>query len=151
NLFTYKPMAWWLVIGLIQTFVIIPLIVRRWGKGGYCGWICSCGALAETLGDTHRQKMPHGPRWNRLNLLGQAILAFAMALFVARVVTWYWPESSIGRPLARFYDTMLANNPIGGISLDYYHVVDMFLAGIVGVGLYFWLSGRVWCRFACPL
>ena len=24
-------------------------------------------------------------------------------------------------------------------------------AGIVGVGMYFWFSGRVWCRFACPL
>ena len=30
-------------------------------------------------------------------------------------------------------------------------MVDVFLAGIVGVGLYFWFSGRVWCRFACPL
>ena len=25
------------------------------------------------------------------------------------------------------------------------------MAGILGVGLYFWFSGRVWCRFACPL
>ena len=38
-----------------------------------------------------------------------------------------------------------------GIELNYYHLVDIFLAGIVGVGCYFWLSGRVWCRFACPL
>src|ERR1700693_5122823 len=29
--------------------------------------------------------------------------------------------------------------------------VDIFLAGIIGVGMYFWFSGRVWCRFACPL
>ena len=34
---------------------------------------------------------------------------------------------------------------------DYYHVVDIFLAGVVGVAMYFWFSGRVWCRFACPL
>ena len=38
-----------------------------------------------------------------------------------------------------------------GVQLNYYHVVDIFLAGIVGVGMYFWFSGRVWCRFACPL
>src|SRR5688572_2873156 len=38
-----------------------------------------------------------------------------------------------------------------GLQLNYYHVVDIFLAGIVGVGMYFWFSGRVWCRFACPL
>jgi len=29
--------------------------------------------------------------------------------------------------------------------------VDLLWAGILGVGLYFWFSGRVWCRFACPL
>src|SRR5205085_1631478 len=38
-----------------------------------------------------------------------------------------------------------------GIQLNYWHIVDLFLAGIVGVGAYFWFSGRVWCRFACPL
>jgi polyferredoxin len=38
-----------------------------------------------------------------------------------------------------------------GVELNNYHVVDIFLAGIVGVGFYFWFSGRVWCRFACPL
>ena len=27
----------------------------------------------------------------------------------------------------------------------------MFLAGVLGYGFYFWFSGRVWCRFACPL
>lgn len=150
NFFTSKPMTWWLVIGAVQTFVIIPLIVRRWGKGAYCGWVCSCGALAETLGDTHRQKMPHGPIWNRVNFVGQAVLGFATLLFVTRVIGW----SSNGKAgeLARaFYDRMLSNNSVLGVSLDYYHLVDIFLAGIVGVGLYFWFSGRVWCRFACPL
>src|SRR5947208_182421 len=29
--------------------------------------------------------------------------------------------------------------------------VGLFMGGILGVGLYFWFSGRVWCRFACPL
>src|SRR5882672_6724120 len=71
NVFTDQPLKAWLVVSLIQTFVIIPLIVWRWGKGAYCGWICSCGALAETLGDKQRQKMPHGPLWNRLNMVGQ--------------------------------------------------------------------------------
>jgi len=33
----------------------------------------------------------------------------------------------------------------------YKWAVDVFLAGIVGYGFYFWFSGRVWCRFMCPL
>ncbi len=147
NFFTPYPMWWWLGIGAVQTFVIIPLIIRRWGKGAYCGWICSCGALAETLGDRHRQKMPHGPLWNRLNMTGQVILVIAFLLFALRIVSWTWPGGLAGR----VYQGLLSSWSVFGVELNYYHVVDIFLAGIVGVGMYFWFSGRVWCRFACPL
>jgi NosR/NirI family transcriptional regulator, nitrous oxide reductase regulator len=27
----------------------------------------------------------------------------------------------------------------------------VLLAGVIGYGCYFWFSGRVWCRFFCPL
>ncbi len=151
NVFSPRPLAWWLVIAFIQTFVLIPLIIRRWGKGAYCGWICSCGALAETMGDAHRQKMPHGPIWNRVNMTGQVILGLAFLLFLGRAVSWTWPDSRVGRVAGKFYEGLLSNWSLLGVELNYYHVVDMFLAGIVGVGTYFWFSGRVWCRFACPL
>src|SRR5205085_11361485 len=49
NVFTEQPMWGWLAVSFFQTFVVIPLIVWKWGKGAYCGWICSCGALAETV------------------------------------------------------------------------------------------------------
>ena len=147
NFFTEQPMWWWLAIGFVQTFVIIPLIIRRWGKGAYCGWICSCGALSETLGDKHRSKMPHGPLWNRMNMVGQVILAAAFLLFALRIVSWNWR----GGFADQWYHKLLSSWSVFGIELNYYHVVDMFLAGIVGVGMYFWFSGRVWCRFACPL
>lgn len=151
NVFSSKPMLWWLVIAFLQTFVIIPLIIRKWGKGAYCGWICSCGALAETMGDSHRQKMPHGPLWNRLNMVGQAVLALAFLLFLGRAVSWAWPGTGFGRAAEKFFSGLLSGWSVAGIELNYYHVVDIFLAGIVGVGMYFWFSGRVWCRFACPL
>lgn len=148
NVFTAKPLAAWLAISCIQTFVIVPLIVWRWGKGAYCGWICSCGALAETLGDTHRTKMPHGPSWNRLNMVGQGILAVALAMLALRVVFWISPGSGT----ERFFDALLKDGPDPRLSgLSYKYAVDFMLAGVVGLGCYFWLSGRVWCRFACPL
>ena len=150
NLFTEAPLWGWLVVSLIQTFVIIPLIVRRWGKGAYCGWICSCGALAETMGDAHRHKMPHGPFWNKLNMIGQVFLWAAFLLLGFRILGWIFPESfwnavfqylTFGSPLA---DKGL---PI----FNYAYFVDLIWAGIMGVSFYFHLSGRVWCRFACPL
>ena len=140
NVFQAHPSTTWLVISGVQTFLLIPLLVWRWGKGAYCGWICSCGALAETLGDQHRTRMPHGPRWNRLDLVGQVLLAFAFLLLGLRVAGWAAGQES------RLYRLLLDGAP-----LSWKWLVDLTLAGVVGVGCYFWLSGRVWCRFACPL
>jgi NosR/NirI family transcriptional regulator, nitrous oxide reductase regulator len=61
------------------------------------------------------------------------------------------PRSALGTKAALWFGGMLTNWSALGVQLNYYHLVDIFLAGIIGVGLYFWFSGRVWCRFACPL
>ncbi len=144
NVFMDQPNYWWLGISFVQTFVLIPLIVWRWGKGAYCGWLCSCGALAETLGDAQRRKMPHGPGWNRLNMLGQVVLAFAFALLGFRIAGWVMgPQSWPSLAFRRGFETL----PY----LNYQWSVDLFLSGVLGIGLYFWFSGRTWCRFACPL
>jgi NosR/NirI family nitrous oxide reductase transcriptional regulator len=142
NWFTNEPLWGWLILGFIQTFVFIPLIIWRWGKGAYCGWICSCGALAETLGDQHRQKMPHGPFWNRLNMLGQVFLLFAVVLMLLRILGWSGVSWA-----ANGFEWAFKSLPI----LSYAYMVDLLWAGVIGVGLYFHFSGRIWCRFACPL
>ena len=143
NVFTQQPMWGWLGISFVQTFVLIPLAIRRWGKGAYCGWICSCGALAETMGDAHREKMPHGPGWNRLNMLGQFFLLLAFFLLATRALAWAFPGSVFGSA----FDAVFHGLP----ALNYVWFVDLLWAGILGVGLYWHFSGRVWCRFACPL
>ncbi len=143
NWFTDQPMWGWLIVGSIQTFVLIPLLISYFGKGAYCGWICSCGALAETLGDRHRHKMPHGPRSNRLNMVGQAFLAFAVIILILRIISWIAPETSAGT----LYHALLAGIPV----LNFEYFVDLLFAGIIGTAFYFHFSGRVWCRFACPL
>jgi NosR/NirI family transcriptional regulator, nitrous oxide reductase regulator len=144
NVFTDRPMWTWLAISAFQTLVVIPLIVRKWGKGGFCGWICSAGALAETMGDAQREKMPHGPQWNRLNMAGQAMLGVVLVMLGWRFLAWTlgprsWAETG--------FKLAFQGLPF----LNYTWLVDVVLAGIIGIGSYFWLSGRVWCRFACPL
>ncbi len=150
DVFTHQPLWAWIGIGFVQTFVLIPLAVLRWGKGAYCGWVCSCGALAETLGDTQRTKMPRGPLWNRLNFVGQAFLVFAFALLALRIAAWAMPAS----PLGAWFDLLLEGKGADGRlvnPLSYKWIVDIAFGGVLGVGLYFKYSGRVWCRFACPL
>ncbi|PPD24380.1 MAG: hypothetical protein CTY24_01360 [Methylobacter sp.] len=151
NVFTPTPNALWLAIAMFQTFVLIPWLVIRYGKGAYCGWICSCGALAETLGDAHRAKMPHGKFWNKLNMSGQVILAFAIALLILRITAWVLHGTSLGETIESMFNLGFTGLSLLGIPLNYATVVDYFLAGIIGLGLYFHFSGRTWCRFFCPL
>lgn len=150
NVFTPTPIWGWIIISVIQTFVIIPALIYKYGKGAYCGWICSCGALAETLGDTQRHKMPHGPFWNKLNMVGQVVLLVAFVLLAVRIFGWVFPESwasqSFNLLLKGENSDYKLVNPV-----SWKWVVDVLLGGILGVGMYFKYSGRVWCRFACPL
>jgi thioredoxin reductase/Fe-S-cluster-containing hydrogenase component 2 len=146
NVFTNDPLWWWLAICFAQTFVLIPGIIYFWGKGAYCGWICTCGALAETLGDQHRRKMPHGEGWNKLNLAGQVIMVLIFGLLFLRIGGWIWPGSWAS---GAFWAGV--NGQWFGLKLNYSWMVDIVLAGMVGYGVYFWLSGRFWCRFFCPL
>ncbi len=150
NVFTEQPMWAWIAISVLQTFLLIPLLIYFYGKGAYCGWICSCGGLAETMGDNQRHKMPHGPKVNRLNMVGQFLLAMAFLLLGIRALGWMYPESWMNTQFMLLLDGKNAAyelvNPI-----SWKWTVDVLLGGILGVGLYFKYSGRVWCRFACPL
>jgi thioredoxin reductase/ferredoxin len=140
NVFTHQPLWAWIGIGFVQTFVLLPLGVWKFGKGFYCGWICSCGGLAETLGDDQRGKMPHGPLWNRANLAGQVLLALAFVLLAVRVLGWILPGDNA---FTWLFESQLEQR--------WKWWVDVGLAGVLGYGAYFWFSGRVWCRFLCPL
>lgn len=150
NVFTPTPMTGWLIISFVQTFVLIPALIYKYGKGAYCGWICSCGALAETMGDTQRHKMPHGAFSNKLNYLGQVLLLIVFALLVLRIAGWIAPESWAG---VHFDYWLKGENQEYQLvnALSWKWTVDVLFGGILGVGLYFKYSGRVWCRFACPL
>lgn len=152
NVFTESPHWWWILIGFFQTCVLIPGMIYRWGKGAYCGWICSCGALAETMGDRHRHKMPHGPGWNKVNVIGQIFLAAAVALLALRIVGWVtpfgWPDHLFNLLLE---GKSADGSKAAGWFFSYKWFVDILFGGVIGVGFYFKYSGRVWCRFACPL
>jgi polyferredoxin len=44
-----------LIFGVLSIFVITPILTYIYGKRWYCSWVCGCGGLAETAGDSFRQ------------------------------------------------------------------------------------------------
>jgi polyferredoxin len=69
----------------------------------------------------------------------QVILAIAVVLLIVRIIGWVLPA---GNWAAGVFEPLKD---------QYKWIVDVFLAGVVGYGVYFWYSGRFWCRFLCPL
>ncbi len=144
NLYDGNITTFWFVFSIIQTFVIIPLLVYKWGKGAYCGWICSCGALAETLGDEYRTLALHGEKPKKWENMGQWILAAAFLITGLKLISVLYK-----------IEIPVINEPVDYtadlLHVFYYLAIDVIFAGVLGLGVYFFLSGRVWCRFGCPL
>lgn len=144
GLFADKITTFWLIYTLLFTFGLIYYLNYRWGKGAYCGWICSCGALAETLGDEYRHTAPHGPVAKKWENVGQWVLLAAFLLTGLKMAAVLGglniPFIHSPRPALLDVSRMI-----------YTIVVDVIFAGVLGVGVYFFMSGRVWCRFFCPL
>ena len=94
--------------------------------------------------------MPHGPFWTKLNMIGQFFLWFAFALLGFRIIGWVFP----GSIWEATFTYLVKGGPLGKEGLpifNYSYFVDLLWAGVIGVSFYFHFSGRVWCRFACPL
>ena len=144
NLYSSNITTFWLVFSLFQTFVVIPFIVYKWGKGAYCGWICSCGAMAETLGDEYRTLALHGPKAKKWENFGQWALLVAFTITVVKLISILY---NIEIPIINQNISYAADF----VQKFYYMGIDVIFAGVLGVGVYFFLSGRVWCRFGCPL
>jgi polyferredoxin len=144
NLYNSHITSFWLIFSIVQTFVVIPLIVYKWGKGAYCGWICSCGGLAETLGDEYRTLAPHGAKAKKWENIAQWILASAFLITLFKLIGIVY---KIEIPIINESISYTADF----LHTFYYVAIDVVFAGVLGLGVYFFMSGRIWCRFGCPL
>ena len=140
NLWEFGNSTFWTWFPFVQSGFILFFLIRHYGKGVYCGWICSCGGMAESLGDEYRRKAPHGPKAKRLENIGQWILIFAVVtsamIFLGKSGIWNWKSNS------------MVTYVFAGV---YKFSIDVIFAGILGLGVYFFLGGRIWCRYGCPL
>ena len=137
---------WWHMVGIVGvvwavvlTFIIIPLFTIRYGKI-YCSYICSCGALAETVGNSFRHRGPKGDWPRRLEKYGYIFILLATIATIADLMGW--------KPVL----WLKGDEPFRLNLLGWYDLwVGTFLAGAMAIGLYPFLGQRIWCRMWCPL
>lgn len=118
--------------GIILLVVFVPLLVLFHGKR-YCSFVCSIGALSETLGDLWRTDVPGGKKWMKWEKLGGFVFLLALITTLAAVI-------------------LGINTAIGGIAAWVYRVIAIILlCNLLALALYPLFGARIWCRFFCPL
>jgi ferredoxin len=118
----------WFAWSALITIAGLPIMAKFTGKK-YCAFICSCGGLAETLGDGFRTLSPRGRRsraWENLLTYSVTVTVGLVVIFgiMNKDSTWWKIQSTL---------------------------IDFALAGLVGVAAYPFWGNRIWCRFLCPL
>ncbi|MDW5290163.1 4Fe-4S binding protein [Formosa sp. PL04] len=78
-----------LLFGLLSIFVITPILTYKYGKRWYCSWVCGCGGLAETAGDSFRQlSSKKMSAWKLERWLIHTVLVFSIVMTVAMVYSY---------------------------------------------------------------
>lgn len=80
---------WMLIIGLGLIFVISPILTYFYGKRWYCSWVCGCGGLAETAGDSFRHLSDKSEKaWKIERISIHAVLVFAFVMTVSVIYSY---------------------------------------------------------------
>ncbi|MEP2936044.1 MAG: 4Fe-4S dicluster domain-containing protein [Gilvibacter sp.] len=68
-----------LIWGIVSILVITPILTFRYGKRWYCSWVCGCGGLAETAGDSFRHLSDKSKTaWKVERWVVHSVLVFAV-------------------------------------------------------------------------
>ncbi|MEZ5083659.1 MAG: 4Fe-4S binding protein [Bacteroidales bacterium] len=126
--------------GIALIIIGVPLVTYFFGKRWYCSWVCGCGGLAETAGDSFRQLSSKKlSAWKIERYLVHSVFVFALIMTIWVIYTTLSSRASL----------------LGISSFDvrkvYGFLISSIFAGVVGTGFYPLMGNRVWCRFGCPL
>jgi len=121
------------------SFIGVPVLTYFFGKRWYCSWVCGCGGLAETAGDSYRQlsdKSRKAWRW-------EVAIIYPVLGFIIITTLLLWVNSYLQGGLLG----QLSN----GFAQTYGFFIGAIFSGVIGVGFYPIMGSRVWCRFGCPM
>lgn len=143
----YPPLL--IVYAVLSAIILVPVMTFLYGKRWYCSWMCGCGGLAETAGDSFRHlssKSSRSWRFEQVSIHSVMFLAFVTTALV--LINWGLHYESDGQWLTDHATFDVVASKVQGV---YQFFVVAMLSGILGVGLYPLMGSRVWCRFFCPL
>lgn len=129
-----------LVWGILLAVVISPFLTYFFGKRWYCSWVCGCGGLAETAGDSFRQLSDKSTKaWKIERYIIYSVLVFVVVMTAMVIYTYFTGKSQV-----LFLDSYKVRQWYG-------FFIGAAFSGVVGVGFYPLMGSRVWCRFGCPM
>ncbi|MBW2936885.1 4Fe-4S binding protein [Aureisphaera sp. CAU 1614] len=83
-----------LIFGVISIFVITPILTYKYGKRWYCSWVCGCGGLAETAGDSFRHLSDKSEfAWKVERWVIHSVLVFVIVMTTAVISTYLGYDS----------------------------------------------------------
>lgn len=78
-----------LIFGVAMIFVISPILTYFYGKRWYCSWVCGCGGLAETAGDSFRHLSNSSLKvWKIERWMIHLVLVFSFVMTIAVIFTF---------------------------------------------------------------
>jgi polyferredoxin len=84
-----------LIFGILSVFVISPILTFKYGKRWYCSWVCGCGGLAETAGDSFRHLSDKSQfAWKVERWVVHSVVVFVTLMTTAVVYSYLGNDSS---------------------------------------------------------
>jgi len=84
-----------LIFGVLTIFVISPILTFKFGKRWYCSWVCGCGGLAETAGDSFRQLSDKSlSAWKLERWMVHSVVVFVTLMTTAVIYSYLGNDTS---------------------------------------------------------
>ena len=84
-----------LIFGVLSIFVISPVLTYFYGKRWYCSWVCGCGGLAETAGDSFRQLSDKSLfAWKVERWVVHSVVVFVTLMTIAVIYSYLGNDTS---------------------------------------------------------
>ncbi len=82
--------TFYFVLGVFLFLIFTPLLTWLVGKRWYCSWVCGCGGLAETGGDSFRQLSSKSLfAWRLERVLIHSVMVFVLVMSIATLYPYF--------------------------------------------------------------